>query len=125
MGLQAPLALGLLAGLAEFVPMVGPIIGAIPALLLAFPRGNTTVLWALALFVASQQLKSNVITPLLQKRMVEVPPVLLLFADVAFGLLFGLLGVVIAAPLTLVAFVAVKKLHVRDALGQPTEIPRD
>lgn len=122
-GLPAPLALGLFAGLAEFVPIVGPIVSAIPALLLASSEGWTTVLWTLLLYTAIQQLESDVITPMVQQRMVSIPAGLLLLAVLAFGILFGVLGIVIASPLAVVTYVAVKKLYVRDVLEEETDIP--
>ncbi len=122
-GLPAPLALGLFAGLAEFVPTIGSIVGAVPALLLALTQGTGGFLWTLALVVAVQQLESNIIEPVVQRRMVQIPPALLLFSVVAFGMVFGLPGVVLAAPLTVVAYVAVKKLYVRETLGEPTGVP--
>ena len=124
-GLEAPLVLGLIAGLTEFIPVLGPIIGAIPALVLAVTHGPMTFVWALLLFVAIQQLESNVITPMLQQKMVTIPPALLIFTIVAFGLLFGTLGVIVAAPLTVILYIAVKKLYVREALGEQTPLPDD
>ena len=122
-GLPAPLALGLLAGLAEFVPIVGPIVSAIPALLLAFTEGGSTVLWTLLLYIAIQQLESDLITPMVQQHMVTIPAGLLLLAVLGFGILFGALGIVVASPLAIVLFVAVKKLYVRDVLDEDTDIP--
>lgn len=123
LGLPAPLALALFAGLTEFIPIAGPFIGAAPAVLLAVTMGFDTVLWTIALFLAVQQLESNVITPLVERKMVSIPPVALLFAVLTFGLLFGPLGVVVAAPLAVVSFVAIKKLYVRDTLGEATDVP--
>ncbi|HEV7267761.1 MAG TPA: AI-2E family transporter [Falsiroseomonas sp.] len=122
-GLPAPLALGLFAGLTEFVPIIGPIVGAIPGLLLALTQGGSTLLWAAVLYLAIQQLESNVITPLVQERMADIPPALLLFAVLAIGLVFGLAGVIIAAPLTVLLYVLVKKLYLRQTLGEATEVP--
>ena len=122
-GLPAPLALGLFAALTEFVPVIGPIIGAAPAIVFAATQGTTALIWTIVLFLAIQQLESNVITPLVERRVVSIPPALFLFAVLAFGLLFGALGLVLAAPLTVVAFVAVKKLYVRDTLGEKTVVP--
>jgi len=122
-GVPAALALALLAGLAQFVPLIGPIVAAIPALLIALSEGWQTTLWTLLLYVAIQQVESNLITPLVQRQAVSLPPAITLFAVVAFGLLFGPLGILFATPLAVVAFVAVKKLWVRDALGEPTEVP--
>lgn len=121
-GLPAPIAIGLFAGLTEFVPVLGPIAGAVPPLLLALGQGLEPAAWTLALFVAIQQVESNVITPLLQKRMVSIPPALQLFAVIAFGLVFGTLGLLVAAPLTVVVYVAVQKLYVRETLGVPVVV---
>lgn len=122
-GLPSPLALGLFAGLAGFVPLIGAVAGAVPALLLALGQDGNAFLWTALLFVGVQQLESNMILPLVQKHMVNMPPALLLFAVVAVGLLFGLPGVLLAAPLTVVSFVLVKKLYVRQTLGQQTTVP--
>jgi predicted PurR-regulated permease PerM len=75
--------------------------------------------------VAIQLLESNVILPMIEKRMVKIPPALFLFAALASGLLFGPLGVLIAAPLTVVEYIAVKKLYVQQSLGQAAVTPVD
>lgn len=122
-GLPSPLALGLIAGVAEFVPLIGPFIGALPATLLALSLGWTEVAWVLGLFLVIQQVESNMITPIIQRRMVSLPPVLTLFAIVCFGLLFGPLGVLFATPLAVFLFVAVNQLYVRGLLDEQTEVP--
>ena len=122
-GVPAALALALLAGLAQFVPLIGPIVAAVPALLIALAEGSQIALWTLLLYVGIQQVESNLITPLVQRQAVALPPAITLFAVVAFGVLFGPLGILFATPLAVVAFVAVKKLWVRDTLGEPTEVP--
>jgi predicted PurR-regulated permease PerM len=122
-GVQAALALALLAGLAQFVPLIGPIVAAIPALLIALSEGWQIALWTLLLYVAIQQVESNVITPLVQRQAVSLPPAVTLFAVVAFGLLFGPLGVLFATPLAVIGLVAVTKLWVRETLGEPVAGP--
>lgn len=122
-GLPAPLAIGVIAGLTEFIPIVGPWIGALPALLLAASGGMELVVWTGALFLAVQQLEFNVISPLVQERMADAPPFLVLFGVLALGLLFGPLGVLVSAPLTIVCYVAVTRLYVRDTLGQDVPVP--
>ena len=72
-GLPAALALALLAGLAEFVPLIGPIVAAVPALLIALSDGWQTAVWTLVLYLAVQQVESNVIQPLVQHRVVSLP----------------------------------------------------
>jgi predicted PurR-regulated permease PerM len=123
LGLPAPVALALFAALTEIVPVVGPILGAVPAILLALGAGGYTILWTVLLFVAVQQVEANLLYPLLQKRMADVPPVPLLLSVVAAGTVLGVGGLVLAAPLTVVAFVAVQKLYVRQTLGNPAEVP--
>jgi predicted PurR-regulated permease PerM len=122
-GLPSPFALGLIAGLADFIPFVGPIIGALPAVLLAFTVDGTTVLWTVLAVVAIQQIEGNIITPLVQKRAVAIPPALALFAILAGGILFGTLGLIFGFPLAVVTFVLVKKLYVRETLGEETPVP--
>lgn len=123
LGVPSALTLGLLAGLLEFVPYVGPLISALPALLLALAIGPETALWTGGLYLAVQQLEGNAIQPLVQQRAVDLPPALLLFSLVAGGLIFGVIGILFAAPLTVVLFVMVKRLYVREALHTATPTP--
>jgi predicted PurR-regulated permease PerM len=122
-GVPSALALGLLAGLLEFVPFIGPVLAAVPAILLALAESPEKALWTALLFLAIQQFEGNVLEPLVQQRAVDLPPALLLFALVAGGLIFGAVGIILAAPLTVVLFVMVKRLYVQEALSTPTPLP--
>lgn len=122
-GLPSAMALGLIAALLEFIPFVGPMLMAIPALLLALTVDTQTVIMTLVLYTAVQQLEGNVITPVVQRRAVSLPPALTLFALIAMGVVFGPLGVLFAAPLTVVAYVMVKEVYVRRTLGEHTSLP--
>ena len=114
LGIPAALALGLFAGLAEFVPMVGPVMAAIPALLLALTVGFDQTLYTLILFVVVQQVESNFISPVLQQEMVSLPAAVTLFAVVAFGTLLGPIGLLLATPLTVLVFALARpKAHCR------------
>jgi len=124
-GVPSALALGLIAALLEFVPFIGPILAAVPAILLAFAQSPETAVWTALLFLAIQQFEGNLLEPLVQQRAVEMPPALLLFALVAGGLVFGIVGVILAAPLTVVLFVLVKRLYVQEALHTATPLPGD
>jgi predicted PurR-regulated permease PerM len=73
-GMPSPLALGLLAGLLEFVPFVGPIVAAVPGLLLALTVGPLAPLYALAVYLVVQQIESNLVTPLVARHMLALPP---------------------------------------------------
>lgn len=122
-GVPSFLALGILAGLLEFIPFFGPIISAVPAVMLAMLIGPTEAALTALLFLGIQQLEGNLISPVVQQQAVELPPALLIFALLAFGLLFGMLGVVLAEPLTAAIYVLVKRLYVREALGTKTPMP--
>jgi predicted PurR-regulated permease PerM len=124
-GVPSPLALGLIAGVTEFIPIVGPILGAIPALLLASGQGWDMALAALAVAVVVQQLENNVIMPFVVGRVVELPAAVGMFATVAMGILFGPLGFVLGYPLAIVADIAVRRIYVREALGKEVEIPAE
>jgi predicted PurR-regulated permease PerM len=122
-GLPSPLGLAVIAGVTNFVPFVGPLFGAVPALVFAFTMDLETVLWTGGAVLAIQQVEGNLITPLIQQRAVSMPPALVLFAIMAFGIVFGLPGVFLAVPLTVAAVVLVKKLWVRQTLGEETSVP--
>lgn len=123
LGVPSALALGLLAGLLEFVPYVGPILAALPAILLALTVSPELALWTALLYLLLQQVEGNLLQPIVQQRAVDLPPALLLFMLVAGASLFGWTGILIATPLTVVLFVLVKRLYVREALNTNTPIP--
>ena len=122
-GLPSPLALAVIAALTNFVPYVGPVIGAAPALVFALTLDLSSVAWTLAVVIALQQIEGYLLTPMIQSRTVDLPPALTLFAIVVFGLLFGLAGVLLAAPATVAALTLVKKIWVRETLGENTNVP--
>jgi predicted PurR-regulated permease PerM len=122
-GLPSPIALGVIAGVAEFVPYLGPILAAIPALLVAVTINLQAVLWTLLAYILIHQAEGHLIMPLIQRRMVHIPPALMLMNIVALSLLFGPLATVFAAPITVVLFVIVAKLYVRDSLEEQVPIP--
>ena len=123
LGMPSALTLGLLAGILEFIPFAGPILSAIPAILLALAVSPDLALWVALLYLAVQQFEGYVLTPLVQQYAVELPGVVLLFSLIAFGALFGTLGVLLAAPLSVVTYVLVKRLYVIETLHTPTPIP--
>ncbi|HYN64013.1 MAG TPA: AI-2E family transporter [Candidatus Limnocylindrales bacterium] len=124
LGVPFALPLALLAGLLEFVPYVGPIVAAIPALIVALSEGPQLALWVGLLYVAVQSLESYILTPLIQHRAVDLPPALILLAQVLMGVTAGPLGVIVATPLAAAALVAVKRLYVEDVLGDKPDEAR-
>jgi predicted PurR-regulated permease PerM len=124
-GVPSALALGLFAGLMEFVPIVGPIVGAIPAVLLASSQSGEMALWAFGIAVLIQQVENFIIAPIVVGHVVKLPPAVGLFAVVAIGVLFGPLGLLLGYPLAIVFDVAIRRLYVRETLGERVTIPAE
>lgn len=125
LGVPSALALALIAFVLEFIPFAGPVLSAIPAILIALMHSPELALWVVGLYIIVQQIEGNVVYPLVQQWAVHVPAVVLLFSLIGFGMLFGIIGVIFAAPLTVVTYVLVKRLYIVEALHTPTEIPGD
>lgn len=122
-GLPSPLGLGLIAGVTEFIPYVGPIIAAIPALLVAATKGLPAVIWTFVAYIAIHAIEGNLIAPMIQRELAYVPPALMLLGIAAITIVFGTAAILFAAPIIVMLFVLVKKIYVRDALGEPTPLP--
>lgn len=122
-GLPNPFALAVIAALAEFIPYLGPFIGAVPALLAAVTMGFDTIVWTAATYLGIHLLEGYLIAPMLQRHFIRIPPALVLIGILTWGFLFGTFGVVIATPLTVTVFIAVKLFYVRDTLGERADIP--
>ena len=118
--LDVPLAfsVGVLSGLLAFIPFFGAIAGGLLAVLLGFMQGPETALYVLSLALVIQQIEGNVLMPLVERWAVGLPPVLGIAATVMFGLLFGLLGVLLAAPAMIVLMVVVEGLYIKGVLEE-------
>ncbi|HME22682.1 MAG TPA: AI-2E family transporter [Acetobacteraceae bacterium] len=123
LGIEAPVALGLLGGLLTFIPYVGAVLAAVPATLIALTQGPQYAVWVLLMYVAVHVVEGNFITPLVQEEATSLPPVVSLLSTVAFSILFGPSAVLLAAPLTLFLMVAVEVLYVEQVLGEPSALP--
>lgn len=121
-GVPSAAALGLLTGLSEFVPYVGPIAAMLPALGLAAQGGNGAVIGTLITFAVVRLIQTNAITPFVTSRVVAIPPAVTLFAIIGIGTIFGLFGLFFSAALLVVAFTLIRSLYLRDVLGE--DIPR-
>jgi predicted PurR-regulated permease PerM len=116
-GVPHAAVLGVQAGLFAFVPTLGPVVAAIPILLVSLTQSYATVFWALALYALVQTLESNILTPLVQMEMVLLSPATILMVQLFMFALFGALGLALATPLTAVGKVFVQRLYVEDWLG--------
>ncbi len=115
-GVPLALSLALLVALLEFVPVLGPIAAAVPGILLGFAKGPQVGLYAALVYLLVQQIESNLLTPLVQRWAVDLPPVVALLSIIACGLLFGVLGIFFATPLAVVVMALVQHLYVEDTL---------
>jgi predicted PurR-regulated permease PerM len=123
-GVPLAMTLGIIAGVFELVPYLGPWLSAVPASLMALLVGPSHLIATLALFLALHLLEGYVLLPLVQRRSVMMPPALTLIMQVLFGELLGLMGLFVAAPLTVALVVLLKMLYVEDTLGdEAVQVP--
>lgn len=111
-------ALALIAALLDFIPNVGPILAVIPAALFALLEGPTQVVYVLLLYSVIQVVESYLLTPLIERKTVSLPPALTLVALAVAALLFGWLGLLLAAPATAALLVLVQMVYLEDTLGE-------
>lgn len=123
LGIPLALALGVIAFLLEFIPYIGPILAAIPAVLIASTVGSREVLFVVLLYWGVQSIEGYLLSPLVYQKSVHLPPMITISAQVVLGTLIGVVGVVFATPLTACALVLVQRLYVEDGLGDRIERP--
>jgi predicted PurR-regulated permease PerM len=119
---QAAIALGVLAGLLEFIPTVGPILSAIPAIGMGFLDSPEKALTVTAVYVGIQFMENQLLIPMLMKGGVDLPPALTLVAQAMLAVLFGFLGLMVAVPALAATMVGVKMLYVQDVVGEPVKV---
>ena len=123
-GMPAPLALAVLSGVAVFVPYIGPAAAVVPGLLLALTIGPAMMVYAGLVYVAALTIEGNLSQPMFQRWAASLPPVVNLLAILVFSPLFGMWGAVLATPLALALWVAVKMAYVEDVLqDRPVPCP--
>lgn len=124
LGIPFALILGIIAGLLDFIPYLGPLMAGVPAVLIAFSASPLLALYTVLLFLLVQLAEGYLLTPLIDARTVALPPALTIVMQLLFGALFGLPGVALATPLTAVLAVLVTTLYVQDVLGDRASKPR-
>lgn len=123
LGVPLALVLAIIAALLTFIPNIGPVLSAVPAILLALAEQPILAVWVVALYLGVQTLESYFITPLIQERRVELPPALVIAMQLLLGVLFGVLGLALATPLTAAGMTAVRRLYVESYLETAEERP--
>ena len=123
--LEVPLAgtLGLIAAILSFIPSLGPLLSVIPAIMLGLTISPSMGLWVCLLYLGVQLLEANVISPLVQRKAISLPPAFVLGSELLMGLLLGGAGLAFATPLVAVGLVLVNMLYIQDVLGERGSLP--
>ena len=114
LGMPLILTLALIAGILNFVPNFGPLIALIPAVLLGLMESPSTALIVACIYVGVQIIQSAVTQPIIQQKMVSLPPALTIFAQVALGMVAGFWGVLLASPIVVIVLKVVNRLYVEN-----------
>jgi predicted PurR-regulated permease PerM len=123
LGVKAALALGIIAGILEFIPIAGPVIASVPGIAMGFLDGPEKAVYVALAYVVIQQAEANLLYPLLMKKGLELPPVLTIFTQGVMSIVFGFLGLLVAVPMLAAVIVPVKMLYVRDVVGDEVKLP--
>jgi len=124
-GFMDALVLGLIAGVLEAIPYLGPILSAVPALLFAVGKGGMTPLWVVLAYISVQALENNVILPLIMARSMKLHPVAVLFSMLLCVAAFGVLGVLVAAPMVAIVNILHDELYRKRLLPTVTDADLD
>ncbi len=111
------LALGVIAGFTNLIPFVGPVLGSLPALVVAIAQGGITFFWVLLLYLVIQNLETYVLDPLLVGSSVKVHPLYQLLAVIAGTQLLGIIGALIVPPWVAGAAVLLENLYIQPKLA--------
>lgn len=113
LGVPIAFVLALFAGLAGFLPYLGPIIGAVPIILVAGGESLNLALYAIGLYVIVQFVESYLLTPLIQARAVSLPPAVVILSQLVLGSVLGILGIALATPIAAAATVPLRHVFGR------------
>jgi len=123
LNVRAAIPLGILAGLLEFVPTIGPIMSSIPAIAMAFIDSPEKAAIVAVAYFGIQFLENHILIPLLMKEGVDLPPVLTILTQGAMAIAFGFMGLFVAVPVLVTITILVKMLYVEDVIGQDASLP--
>lgn len=118
----AALPLGILAGIFEFIPTVGPVLSAAPAVVMGFVDSPEKAGLVALTYIGIQFLENHILIPLLMREGVDLPPALTIVTQALMALLFGFIGLVVAVPALAAAVVAVRMLYVEGVVGEVEEL---
>ena len=119
-GFTDALVLGLIAGILEAIPFLGPLLSSIPALLLALSMGGMTPLWVAIIYVGVQIFENNILVPFVMAGSMKLHPTAVIFSMLLCVGAFGVLGVLVAAPLVAIASILHEELYRKQFLQTVT-----
>jgi predicted PurR-regulated permease PerM len=114
LGLESPILLGLIAALAEAIPIVGPLIGAVPALLVASTHGPETIVAVAIVYLVIQLLEANVLVPYVMRNTIGISPFLVVTSLLIGAAVGGIPGAIVAVPLVAAIEVVLERMQARD-----------
>ena len=110
---KAAVALGVIAGILEFVPTIGPILSAVPGVAMGFLDSPQKALWVGLAYLIIQQVEGHLLIPMLMKEGMDLPPALTIVTQAVMALLFGFIGLMVAVPLLAAIIVPIKLLYMQ------------
>jgi predicted PurR-regulated permease PerM len=113
LGMPLVLTLSLIAGLLNMIPNFGPLIALVPAVLIALLQGPTMAIIIICMYTFIQMVQTAITQPLIQKKMINIPPALTVFGQVALGMLAGFWGVLLAVPAVVIFMTVIQKLYLK------------
>jgi predicted PurR-regulated permease PerM len=118
LGVPLAFVLAVIAAVMAFIPNIGPVLSAIPAILIALSLSPRTALYVALLYIAVQTVESNFIQPVFQMKAISMPPALTISMQLLLGSLVGIFGLLMASPVCASAMVLVQMLYIEDKLGE-------
>jgi predicted PurR-regulated permease PerM len=112
-GLPGTTVLGLITGMLEIIPNFGPVIAMIPGVLLAFTISTKTAIIVALIYISCQTIVASIVTPLLQKKIIKIPPALTFLSQLIMGTLSGVMGIILAVPLLAILIITIDELYVK------------
>jgi predicted PurR-regulated permease PerM len=124
LGIKQAAALGVLAGVFSFVPNFGPIAALLPSLAVGLVQTPDKILWIVLIIYGTSALQSQIVAPLIFQESLNIPPVLVLVGQIVAAVFFGVLGLMMAVPLTAIGIILVQEVYIKDFLGDrpPIEV---
>lgn len=124
LGVPLPLALGFIAALLDFIPNIGPIIAAAPAILIALTESMQTAVYVIIVYIIVQELESYLIVPMIEQKVVSLAPAYNVIVQIVFAIVFGFLGLLLATPLMVTVMVLIQEMYIKDVLEAAAKAER-